>query len=59
MNVHLTCGSSLLGAAGSVGVMPTGGDTVSGGKQPTITANMSTGAVTIVGKVWYCGKWCN
>ena len=43
-------GSSLLGAAGSVGVMPTGGATVSGGKQPTITANMSTGEVSIVGK---------
>lgn len=42
-------GSSLLGAAGSVGVMPTGGETVNGGKQPSITTNMATGVVSIVG----------
>ncbi|MFW2176585.1 MULTISPECIES: pilin [unclassified Moraxella] len=41
--------SSLLGAAGSVGTMPTGGESGNGGKQPTLTFDMSTGAGTIVG----------
>ena len=41
--------SSLLGAAGEVGKMPTGGDEVNGSKQPTLNFDMATGAGTIVG----------
>ena len=42
-------GSSLLGAAGSDGVMPTGGDEVNGLKQPTLEFDMETGEGTIEG----------
>ena len=41
--------SSLLGAAGKVGKMPTGGAVVNGNKQPTLDFTMTTGAGTIVG----------
>lgn len=43
-------GSSLLGAAGSDGKMPTGGETIDGLTQPKLDFNMETGAGTIVGK---------
>ena len=43
-------GSSLLGAAGEVGQMPTGGDTDAAGlTQPTLEFDMETGAGTIEG----------
>ncbi|WP_374571286.1 pilin [Acinetobacter sp.] len=43
-------GSSLLGAAGSEGVMPTGNEVVDGLKQPTLAFTMATGAGTITAK---------
>ena len=42
--------SSLLGVAGEIGKMPTGGTVIKGSKEPTLAFNMSTGAGTIVGK---------
>ena len=42
-------GSSLLGAAGEEGVMPTGGGEVNGLTQPTLDFTMATGAGTITG----------
>ena len=41
--------SSLLGAAGEVGKMPTGDDTVNGNKQPKLTFDMTAGSGTIIG----------
>ncbi|MDM1735277.1 pilin [Acinetobacter towneri] len=43
-------GSSLLGAAGEEGKMPTGGEKVNGLMQPTLSFTMATGAGTIKGK---------